>query len=69
MINGKQLKALRTSAGLTQSELAECLGNGGYNNCSVSAYENGKRIIGLNLLRDWAAACGYEVEVSFKPNK
>lgn len=66
MINGKQLKALRTSAGLTQSQLAEQLGSGGYNNCAVSAYENGKRIIGLNLLRDWATACGYRVKVNFE---
>ena len=69
MTNYITLKALRVSAGLTQTQLAERLGNGGYSKCIVSAIENGKRNVGLNLLRDWAAACGYEVEVNFKPNK
>lgn len=66
MINEKQLKALRTSAGLTQTQLAERLGNGGYSKCIVSAIENGKRNVGLNLLNEWATACGYRVKVNFE---
>jgi transcriptional regulator with XRE-family HTH domain len=60
------LKALRISAGLTQTQLAERLGNGGYSKCIVSAIENGKRNVGLNLLNDWATACGYRVNVKFE---
>ena len=36
MISGYQLKALRISAGLTQSQLAEKLGNGGYTKQEIS---------------------------------
>lgn len=66
MITGSQLKALRVSAGLTQSQLAEKLGNGGYTKQVVSAVENGGRNIGINLLADWADACGYDVAVTFE---
>lgn len=66
MINRLTLKALRVSAGLTQTQLAERLGNGGYSKCIVSAIENGKRNVGLNLLNDWAAACGYRINVQFE---
>jgi len=66
MTNYITLKSLRVSAGLTQTQLAERLGNGGYSKCIVSAIENGKRNVGLNLLRDWATACGYRIEVKFK---
>lgn len=65
MITGSQLKALRISAGLTQSQLAEKLGNGGYTKFVVSAVEHGKRNIGLNLLADWANACGYHIAINF----
>lgn len=65
MINGLTLKALRISAGLTQSQLAERLGKGGYNKFIVSAVEHGKRNIGLNLLADWANACGFEFSITF----
>lgn len=66
MINRLTLKALRISAGLTQTQLAERLGNGGYSKCIVSAIENGKRNVGLNLLNDWATACGYRINVQFE---
>jgi len=66
MTNYITLKALRVSAGLTQTQLAERLGNGGYSKCIVSAIENGKRNVGLNLLNDWATACGYRVKVNFE---
>ena len=65
MITGKELKLLRISANLTQSGLAEKLGNGGYSKGVVSDIEAGRRNIGLNLLSSWAAACGYDVEIVF----
>lgn len=65
MITGPQLKALRLSAGFTQKALAAKLGKGNYSFQTVSGVENGSRNIGLNLLRDWANACGYDVSISF----
>lgn len=65
MITGSTLKALRLSAGLTQVQLAEKLGNGGYTSAVVRAIESGRRNIGLNLIADWANACGYNVSIEF----
>jgi transcriptional regulator with XRE-family HTH domain len=65
MVNGTDLLALRKSAGLTQTQLAEKLGNGGYTKGVVSEIEAGRRNIGLSLLTDWANACGYDVEIAF----
>lgn len=66
MINGSTLKALRLSAGLTQKQLAEKLGKGGYTDGVIRAIESGRRNIGLNLLPDWADACGYDISIEFK---
>lgn len=66
MINGSTLKTLRVSAGLTQSQLADMLGNGGYSSAVIRAIESGRRNIGLNLLADWANACGYDVSIEFR---
>jgi len=65
MINNKDLRLLRLGSGQTQTQLAEKLGQGGYNKQIVSAIEKGKRNIGLALLADWASACGYDVSISF----
>jgi transcriptional regulator with XRE-family HTH domain len=65
MISGKDLRLLRIGSGQTQTQLAEKLGQGGYNKQIVSAIEKGKRNIGLSLLADWASACGYDVSISF----
>lgn len=67
MITRPDLSALRESAGLTQSKLAEKLGNGGYTATVVAAVERGKRNIGLALLERWATACGYDVKIEFVP--
>lgn len=66
MITGKELRLLRQSAGLSQPQLAERLGKGGYNKQAVCAIENGRRNIGLATLADWAAACGYNVSITFE---
>lgn len=66
MINGKDLRMLRISAKLSQAELAKKLGNGGYDRRIVGAIENNRRNIGINLISDWAEACGYEVKIEFK---
>jgi transcriptional regulator with XRE-family HTH domain len=60
-----ELRMLRISSGQTQTELAEKLGHGGYTKQVVSAIENDKRNIGVNLLKDWAAACNYNVQIKF----
>lgn len=65
MISGSTLKALRVSAGLTQKQIGLLLGNGGYTDKHIGAIENGKRNIGMNLLVDWADACGYDVSIDF----
>lgn len=59
------LKALRLSAGLTQAEIAERLGKGGYTQTVVSKIETNERNVGISLLTQWAAACGYDVQISF----
>lgn len=65
MITGQELKLLRLSSGQSQSQLAEKLGNGGYDDRIVGAIENDRRKIGLLMLADWATACGYDVEINF----
>jgi transcriptional regulator with XRE-family HTH domain len=62
MINGSQLRLLRLSSGLSQSQLAEKLGNGGYHAKVIGAIENDKRKIGFSFLSDWCKACGYRIE-------
>ncbi len=61
---GRELKALRTKACLTQGELAEKLGKG-YKYNHISNIENDKRSIGLVVIDNWARACGCLFEISF----
>jgi transcriptional regulator with XRE-family HTH domain len=63
---GKKLKKLRLAAGFTQEQLADKLGNGGYDKSVVAAIENNRRSVGIKLLSTWAEACGYEMEVIFR---
>jgi transcriptional regulator with XRE-family HTH domain len=60
-----ELRLLRINSGQTQAQLAEKLGNGGYTKQVVSAIENEKRNIGVNLLKDWATTCNYDVQIKF----
>ena len=61
----ERLKQLRLSANLSQAELAEKIGKGGYNEKIIEAIETGNRNIGLNILEDWAKGCGYELSIEF----
>ena len=61
---GKELKALRIEAGLTQAQIAAKLGLG-YKYNHVSAIENDKRGISFVVIDNWARACGCLVEISF----
>lgn len=66
MINGAILRQLRKSAGLTQTQLAQRLGQGGYTKFVVAAIENDHRNIGIRLLGDWANACGFNCRIVFE---
>ena len=59
-----QLKHLRKEAKLTQSQLAQKLGEG-YSSPHVCAIEKGKRKVGFTLVERWAESCGFRVEISF----
>lgn len=65
MITGKDLRLLRLSSGQTQAQIAEKLGQGGYDAKVIGSIENGRRNIGLALLSSWASACGYDVKIEF----
>ncbi|WP_374759701.1 helix-turn-helix domain-containing protein [Dyadobacter chenwenxiniae] len=64
-----QLKDLRLASNLTQAQIAEKLGSGGYTNKAVSDIENGRRKVGWSVIQDWAKACGKEAEIVFKNMK
>lgn len=66
LITGSDLRMLRLSAKLSQAELAKKLGNGGYDRRIVGAIENNRRNIGINLIADWANACGYSAKIEFE---
>jgi len=59
------LRKIRKEAGLSQQQLAEMLGGGGYTDKVVSAIESGKRKVGLQLLQAWADACEKNLEIDF----
>ncbi len=58
----QQLYEMRTTAGLTQAQLAKKLGwvTDGKSSGNVSKYENGKRQPNWDLLARWAQACGFQ---------
>lgn len=58
-IVGHNLSALRKSRGLTQSELAEQVN---YSDKSISKWENGYAVPGVDVLKDFAAFYGVTVD-------
>lgn len=62
---GLRLKELRERAELTQEELAKSLGRKGYSRSTVSLIEIGSRPAGEKVTKDWARACGVNVETIF----
>lgn len=54
------LRQLRKSTGLSQTKFAERIG---WERTTVVAVENDRMHLGLMRLRQWAAACGYEVRL------
>lgn len=59
------LRQWRTSAGLTQAELADRLG---VDQSFVSSYETGRRRPGVDLLFRWAEGAGGQVAIEFEPS-
>ncbi len=55
-----QLVTMRTSAGLTQEEVANKLGT---NKSNISRLEHGKGNPSWNTLNKYAAACGFRVKL------
>ncbi len=62
---GLRLKELRERAELTQEQLAKSLGRKGYSRSTVSLIEIGSRPAGEKVTKDWAKACGVNVETIF----
>ena len=62
---GLKLKKIRKHAKLTQEELAKSLGRKGYSRSTVSLIEIGSRPAGEKVTKDWAMACGVNVETIF----
>jgi transcriptional regulator with XRE-family HTH domain len=59
---GRQIRALRRAAGLTQAELAERV-RGGVEPETISRYERASRVPTLAVLEDIARALGTDVDV------
>lgn len=60
-----ELKLLRQSSGLTQTELAKYLGKG-YSKSTISNIEKGKIIVGRNVIQRWSEICGYRYVETFE---
>lgn len=59
---GRNIKALRKAAGLTQAQLAEMIG---LERTSVTNMENGNQRVAVDTLQAIAEATGYRLEVKF----
>ena len=68
MIDGAQLKALRESAGLTQTQLCEAMGIKA-GKVFISKIEKNRKKVGLNLAEKWAKACNFAMKIEFLPLK
>lgn len=65
MITKEQLKEMRVSAGMTQQDLATKMKS---TQQVVGNYETGVRSAGFNILKKWATACGFTVEINLIKN-
>lgn len=63
---GPELKALRHYAGLSEAEMAHKLGWDGY---GIYKIENDRKWLNMETLARYAAACGYDVQIDFIPQK
>lgn len=60
-----RLKILRRTAGLTQEELGKKLTKNGYSKQFISNVELGRYNPGLEMIKAWSSACGYETAITF----
>lgn len=67
-IMAERLKQLRTESGLTQEKVAQKMG-AGYRAARISNIESGLKPVGLKMIENYAAACGYRVNVEFEKIK
>lgn len=67
-IMAKRLKQLRVESGLTHAQIAEKMGPG-YQAPRIYNIESGLKPVGLKMIENYAAACGYKLNLEFEKYK
>lgn len=67
-IMAERLKQLRVESGLTHAQVAAKMG-AGYQAPRIYNIESGLKPVGLKMIENYAAACGYKVNVEFEKIK